>query len=186
MTIYLARHGQTAYNQTRRFQGQMDVPLDETGHQQAKQLAIKVADLGIVALWASPLARARQTAEAVSAHLGLPIQFDARLMETDTGIWTDKMYDDLAAADPYAYEGWVTARPDFGFEGGETYVQQTERVMAALTEIEQGPGPALVISHGMSMRLALTRRGGDTWLAKEAIPNTAVIELPNAGPATDG
>ncbi|WP_168211310.1 histidine phosphatase family protein [Actinosynnema sp. ALI-1.44] len=180
MAIYLARHGQTAYNQTRRFQGQTEVPLDETGQRQAKELAVTVADLGLVALWSSPLTRARQTAEAVSAHIGVPIRFDPRLMETDTGVWTDRLYDELAAADPAAYRGWVSGAGDFGFEGGETYAEQGDRVMAALVEIEQGPRPALVVCHGMVMRLALNRRAGsaDAWSSSETIPNTAVVELP--------
>lgn len=178
VTIYLARHGRTAYNHTRRFQGQLDIPLDETGHQQAKELALRVADLGIVALWSSPLARARQTAEAVSAHLGLPIRFDDRLMETDTGVWTDRFYDDMAAEAPDAYQGFVTGAADFGFEGGETYAEQGDRVMAALADIEQTEQPALVVCHGMVMRLALTRRTGEPWSINGAIQNTALIELP--------
>jgi broad specificity phosphatase PhoE len=181
VTLYLARHGQTAYNHTRRFQGQMDVPLDETGLRQAKDLALRVAGLGLVALWASPLARARQTAEAVSAHLGLPIQFDDRLMETDTGVWTDRLYDDLAAENPPAFQGFLTADETFGFEGGETYAQQAKRVMAAIEEIEQGPRPVLVVSHGMAMRLALRRRTDEEWPIAERIDNTALIELPPAG-----
>jgi broad specificity phosphatase PhoE len=182
VTIYLARHGQTAYNHTRRFQGQMEIPLDDTGQRQAKDLAVRVADLGLVALWASPLARARQTAEAVSEHIGLPIRFDDRLMETDTGIWTDRLYAEMAEQDPHAYQGFAGAHEDFGFEGGETYAEQGDRVMAAIADIEQGPQPALVVSHGMVMRLALSRRTGEPWSISSSIPNTALIELP----ATEG
>nr|WP_052478001.1 histidine phosphatase family protein [Kibdelosporangium sp. MJ126-NF4]CEL15290.1 Phosphoglycerate mutase family [Kibdelosporangium sp. MJ126-NF4]CTQ95669.1 Phosphoglycerate mutase family [Kibdelosporangium sp. MJ126-NF4] len=180
MTIYLARHGQTAYNAARRFQGQTEVPLDETGQRQAKELAIKVADLGLVELWSSPLTRARQTAEAVSAHLGLPIRFDPRLMETDTGVWTDRLYDELNEADPEAFHGWVTGAADFGFEGGETYREQGDRVLAALTEIERGPRPALVVCHGMVIRLALIRRTGspDMWASSASAPNAVVVEFP--------
>ncbi|WP_051793276.1 histidine phosphatase family protein [Kibdelosporangium aridum] len=186
MTIYLARHGQTAYNAIGRFQGQLDVPLDETGLLQAKELAVKVADLGLVALWSSPLARARQTAEAVSAHIGLPVQFDDRLKETDTGIWTDRLVADFATQDPDGYQGWISGAADFGFEGGETFAEQSDRVLAALTEIEQGPRPALVVCHGMSMRLALARRAADRFSTSAGIPNTAVIEFPSADPATAG
>lgn len=178
VTIYLARHGQTSYNHTRRFQGQMEVPLDDTGRQQAKDLAARVAGLGLVALWASPLARARQTAQAVSEHLGLPIRFDDRLMETDTGIWTDRLYDEMAEHDPHAYQGFAGAHEDFGFEGGETYAEQGDRVMQVIADIERGPRPALVVSHGMVMRLALSRRTGEPWSISQSIPNTALIELP--------
>jgi broad specificity phosphatase PhoE len=178
VTIYLARHGQTAYNATGRFQGQQDIPLDETGLLQAKELAVQVADLGLAALWSSPLARARQTAEAVSAHIGLPVRFDDRLKETDTGIWTDRLVKDFAAQDPDGYQAWISGTVDFGFEGGETFAEQSDRVMAALAEIEQGPRPALVVCHGMSMRLALARRAADRFTTSTGIPNAAVIEFP--------
>jgi broad specificity phosphatase PhoE len=178
VTIYLARHGQTAYNHTGRFQGQMDVPLDETGRRQAKDLAVRVADLGLRALWASPLARARQTAEIVSVHIGLPITFDDRLSETDTGVWTDRYYHDMKAADPVAYEGFLNAHEDFAFEGGESYAQQGDRVMAALAEIDQGPKPVLVVCHGMVIRVAVSRRTGEPWSIKDPIENTALVKLP--------
>jgi broad specificity phosphatase PhoE len=178
VTIYLARHGQTAYNHSRRFQGQMDIPLDDTGRQQAKDLAVRVAELGLVALWASPLARARETAEAVAEHLDLPIQFDDRLMETHTGIWTDRYYDDLKAEDSEAFRGFAEAHEDFKFEGGESYAEQGDRVMAALADIEQGPTPVLVVCHGMVIRLALSRRTGQPWSINQIIENTAVMELP--------
>ncbi|MEV4312779.1 histidine phosphatase family protein [Actinocrispum sp. NPDC049592] len=175
MTIYLARHGQTDYNHTRRFQGQMDVPLNFTGRTQAKALASRVASLGLVALWSSPLARARETAEAVSVQIGLPVRVDARLMETDTGVWTDRLYAELEAADPVAYQGFVTGAEGFGFEGGESYVEQGDRVMAALAEISSGPRPALVVCHGMVMRLAMRRLGVES---AAGIENAELVSLP--------
>jgi probable phosphoglycerate mutase len=178
VTIYLARHGQTSYNKVRRFQGQMDVPLDETGRRQARELAVRVADLGLVALWASPLARARQTAEAVAVHIGLPIRFDDRLMETDTGIWTDRWFDDLKREDPQAYQGFLAAPEDFRFTGGESYAEQGDRVMAAIAEIDQGPKPVLVVCHGMAIRLAVSRRTGKPWSIKDPVENTEVVQLP--------
>jgi broad specificity phosphatase PhoE len=178
VTIYLARHGQTTYNAVRRFQGQMDVPLDETGLRQARELAIRVAGLGLVALWSSPLARARQTAEAVSVHIGLPIRFDDRLMETHTGIWTDRLFADMRKEDPESYQGFLTAAADFGFEGGESYVEQGDRVMAALADIDQGPQPVLVVCHGMVIRLAVSRWTGKPWPLEDPVDNTAVIALP--------
>jgi broad specificity phosphatase PhoE len=178
MTIYLVRHGMTDYNRIGRFQGQSDVPLNETGRKQARELALRVADLGLKSLWASPLARTRQTAEAVSVHIGLPIRFDERLMETDTGVWTDRYYEDMKREDPEAHQGFVTAAEDFAFEGGESYAEQGDRVMAALADVERGPKPALVVCHGMVMRLAVSRRTGKPWSIKDPIDNTHLLQLP--------
>jgi broad specificity phosphatase PhoE len=155
----------------------MDVPLDDTGRAQAKALATRVAALGLVTLWSSPLARARETAEAVSVQTGLPVQFDARLMETDTGIWTDRSYEDFKNTHPEMFHRFMTTAEEFAFEGGESYTQQGDRVMAALAEIELGPRPALVVCHGMVIRLAISRRTGRVWSSDEHIENTAVFEF---------
>src|SRR5471032_3086869 len=88
--VYLARHGQTAYNLEGRFQGQQQIPLDETGRAQALELAERAAPLGFRALWTSPLIRARETADAVAASTGLVPVEDPRLMETDAGAWTNR------------------------------------------------------------------------------------------------
>ncbi len=68
--VYLARHGQTAYNHAGRFQGHLPVPLDETGVAQAHDLAERARGHGFTALWCSPLLRARQTADIVAARSG--------------------------------------------------------------------------------------------------------------------
>ena len=83
--VFLARHGQTSYNLEGRFQGQQAVPLDDTGREQAGELAERAAGYEFAALWCSPLLRARETAEIVSARIGLSLREDARLMETDAG-----------------------------------------------------------------------------------------------------
>jgi len=80
--IYLARHGQTAYNLEGRFQGQQPVPLDDTGREQAAELAERAAGYGFATLWCSPLLRAQETAAVVAARIGLTPREDARLMET--------------------------------------------------------------------------------------------------------
>ena len=87
--VYLARHGQTAYNHEGRFQGQQEIPLDDTGRAQALELAERAAGYGFRALWCSPLLRARETAAAITARIGLQPVLDTRLMETDAGDWTN-------------------------------------------------------------------------------------------------
>lgn len=175
--IYLARHGRTPYNHEGRFQGLGDVPLDETGLRQAQELAEHAAGRGLVALWASPLRRARQTAEAVAAVTGLEIRFDARLVETDTGDWTDRSFEEVRAEDPVAFDAWLNGDSAFAFPGGESFQQQGDRVMAAIAEIEQGPQPALVVCHGLTARLALARRRGEPGPDPNPLPNGALVPL---------
>jgi broad specificity phosphatase PhoE len=169
----VARHGETDYNATRRFQGLLAVPLNDRGRAQARELGEVAAGRGFVKLWCSPLARARKTAEIVGARIGLEPVEDARLVETDTGEWTDRFFADVQATDPERMAAFARTDPGFGFPGGETYAAQTERAIAALRDIAGGPRPVLVICHAMVIRLTLIALGrGD-----EHVANAALIEL---------
>ena len=175
--VWLARHGETAYNAVRRFQGQSGVGLNERGREQARALADLAAGHDFASLWCSPLARARETGEIVAARIGLDPGYDARLMETDAGDWTDRMFDDVAAEDPERFALFVAGDPGFGFPGGESFAQQQDRVCAAIEEIRASDElPALVVCHRNSMRLALERFHGDAPSLDE-LPNGALVAL---------
>jgi broad specificity phosphatase PhoE len=178
--IVLARHGETPYNAARRFQGHLPVPLTDRGREQAHELARAAAQREWGALWSSPLERARETAAIVSAAIGLEPREDARLVETDCGDWTDRFFDDVEAEDPEGFAAFHRADAGFCFPGGESFAQQTERVMAALHDIGQGPSPALVICHRQVIRLALTAITGDEGQRAALVENAALIELPGS------
>jgi broad specificity phosphatase PhoE len=157
--IYLARHGQTAYNAEPRFQGHLPVPLDATGRAQAAELAERAVPYGFTILYASPLERALETARVVGERIGLEPLLDARLSETDCGDWTGRAMADVQAEDPERFQAWVEGDPNFRFPGGESFAEQAERVQAAVADIRAAPErPALVVSHRHTMRFAL---GGD-------------------------
>jgi broad specificity phosphatase PhoE len=175
--VYLARHGQTAYNLEGRFQGQLPVPLDETGRGQALALAERATEHGFSALWCSPLLRAHETAEVVAAKLGLTPREDPRLMETDAGDWTDRSFADVQAEAPELFAAFQVGDPDFAFPGGESFAHQEERVAAALEDVERGGLPALVVCHGMVIRAALSVRLR-RWLPNgQRVPNGALVPL---------
>jgi broad specificity phosphatase PhoE len=175
--VYLARHGQTAYNLEGRFQGQLPVPLDELGREQAHELAKRAAEHGFAVLWSSTLLRAHETAEIVAAEIGLEPRPDARLMETDAGDWTDRSFGDVQAQAPELFAKFIAGDPTFAFPGGESFAQQEVRVGAALEEIEAGELPALVVCHGMVIRAALSVRAGH-WLPNgQRVPNGALVPL---------
>jgi len=175
--VYLARHGQTAYNLEGRFQGQLPVPLDQTGCTQAAELAERAAARGFASLWCSPLLRARETADIVAGRIGLVPHEDARFMETDAGDWTDRSFAEVHTQDPERFAGFVEGNPSFAFPGGESFEQQEVRVAAALDEVERGALPALVVCHGMVIRAALSVRVGH-WLPRgERVPNGALVPL---------
>lgn len=155
--IYLCRHGQTAFNREQRLQGQMESDLTPLGRAQASAMGDLLGDLiarDPPAPWrivASPLRRARDTAGIIGERLGLPVEFDDRLMELTVGDWEGRLRDVLAREHPEAFADrqWF-----FGAPGGETYDQVMARVSDWLAEQATEPERRLiVISHGIAGRL---------------------------------
>jgi probable phosphoglycerate mutase len=177
--IYLARHGQTAYNHEGRFQGQQAIPLDDTGRAQAAELAERAVPYAFQALWCSPLLRARETADAVAERTGLEPVEDTRLMETDAGDWTDRSFADVIAQEPERFAAFASADPAFAFPGGESFAQQEHRVAAALADVERSALPALVVCHGMVIRAALAARARASGYEPEfeRVPNAGLVPL---------
>ncbi len=175
MTVWLARHGQTDYNvPPARIMGRLDVPLNARGREQARELAKEVAVNGLAALWTSPLARARETAEIVGASLELEPRIDERLVESDRGRWEGRYIRDVEREDPEAWRAWRRAGGDFRFPGGESLSEHLERVDAALRDVEAGPLPALVVCHGGTIRCAVASR------RPHGLDSFHELDLPNA------
>ena len=179
MTIHLARHGQTAYNHEGRFQGHLPVGLDETGREQARALARAAAQVRLVSLWCSPLARARETAAVVADRIRLRPREDARFAETDTGDWTGRTFAEIRAEDPDGFARFERSDPSFRYPGGESFAEQSARVQAALGDLRGRSAelPALVVCHRGVIRLALAALRGDQAGSTE-IPNATLVSLP--------
>jgi len=180
-SLLLGRHGQTNDNiEPIRVQGFRDTPLNDTGRRQAQELAERVADRGIVSLWSSDLSRAQETANIVGARLGLEAKLDPRLREANRGEWEGRLFIELEREQPERYAEWRRAGESFRFPGGESLVEQQERVCAALRDIRATDQlPALVICHGGSIRVILCsrdRRGLDAFHDFE-VPNGALFVL---------
>jgi broad specificity phosphatase PhoE len=179
--VLLARHGETNDNREPiRVQGFTDTPLNDTGRRQAAELAAKIAADPVASLWASDLSRARETAEIVGARIGLRPTLDARLREANRGRWEGQLFIDIEREEPDLYAAWRRAGDQFRFPGGESLLDQQQRVTAALQDIHgAGPLPALVVCHGGSIRVMLCARdprGLDAFQEFD-VPNVAVIPL---------
>jgi broad specificity phosphatase PhoE len=179
--ILLARHGETNDNlEPIRVQGFRDTPLNDTGRAQAASLAQRVADMGVASIWASDLSRARETAEIVAARLGLGVRLDARLREANRGRWEGYTFVDIARTDPGGYAAWLRAGDRFRFPGGESLLDQQQRVAATLEDVRAADElPALVVCHGGSIRvmLCLADPRGLAAFHTFTVPNTAVVPL---------
>ncbi len=178
--ILLARHGETEWNRERRFQGQLDVALSDVGREQARSLAQVVEAEGLRRIVASPLIRARETAEIVAAALGLDVDLDDRLKEVDVGDWERRLKDDVEREDPEAWAAFRAAGEDWRFPGGESLQEQQDRVVAALVDVTQaGVLPALLVCHRGVIRCALahTHKRGLATYHEWRVPNGELVRL---------
>ena len=176
--ILLARHGETTFNAARRFQGHSPkAVLTERGIEQARELAELAAQEDLAALYCSPLERARQTARIVGDRIDLEPRVDARFAETETGEWTERLFDEV---DPELYAQWERAGEDWRFPGGESLEEQLERVVDGLVDVTQrGELPALVVCHRGTIRVALchTQQRGLDMFSEIDVPNGGLVRL---------
>jgi glucosyl-3-phosphoglycerate phosphatase len=149
--LVLWRHGQTAWNVERRFQGKTDIPLDETGVSQAAHAARLLAALRPTAILASPLSRASATAAALAQITGLEVSYDRDLIERDGGKWEGLTNQEIRTRYPAEHAVWQPP-------GGETSAQVAKRVGAALDRaLDRLPAEGLLVvaSHGAALRLGM-------------------------------
>jgi len=151
--VLLLRHGRTAWNEQRRFQGQADPPLDEIGRGQAYETASMVASLRPGLLVSSDLQRAQQTAEVVGVAASLPVITDARLRERGLGHWEGLTRDEVERDYPDEFADWVAGR-DISRRGGETREEVAARALAAFDELPPVPVTVLVTHSATAMALA--------------------------------
>lgn len=150
--LLLVRHGETMWNNTRRLQGQEDIPLSETGLEQARALAPYVQAFAPTRVVASDLQRAQQTTRALGFD---HYDCDPRLREAHLGTWVGLNSHDLMASDAAQYQGWREGT--FTPPDGESFEQLCTRVQEALLEQLAEPGTALIVVHGGVIRAALAR-----------------------------
>jgi broad specificity phosphatase PhoE len=151
-TIYFIRHGETDWNRDRRYQGQKDIPLNETGRAQAHRngLALRaflpaIAEADFIA---SPLGRTRETMEILRSELGLPAgaySIDPRLMELSYGVWEGTLQDDVRKNDPEGFAKRAIGPFRWRPEQGESYADLFARVSGWAETVGRD---CVVVSHG--------------------------------------
>ena len=137
--FYFLRHGETTWNAAGKTQGQLNSPLSDKGHTQARAAGEALKSEPIGRILASPLDRAFHTAEAVAAHHGIEIEPDPELMECHLGVHQGEPHGD-----------WLAEyfRGEYDPPGGETFQEFCERVWAAMQRaVSKGPN-TLIVAHG--------------------------------------
>ncbi len=177
------RHGETAWNVDTRIQGHLDIPLNETGLQQARWLAQALAERDAVqAIYASDLARAQVTAQTIAQAMGLTVSLHPGLRERAFGDFQGRTFAEIEAELPQEALHWRQRSPEWTPPGaGESLLALRERVLATVEALaSRHVGEQIVlVAHGGVMDVlyrAATRldlQAPRTW----SLPNTAVNRL---------
>jgi probable phosphoglycerate mutase len=185
--LCLVRHGETAWNAEGRVQGQLDVPLNETGRVQARAVASVLGYESFAAIYSSDLVRVQQTAAPVAERLGLEVFLDARLRERHYGVFQGMTYAEAKERIPEGYARFRAKDREYDFGTGESLGSFNERSLLFIQElVRRHEGEDLLLfTHGGILEMVYrhaTGRGLSTPRDFE-IPNAALnrIEIGPAG-----
>lgn len=147
--VILARHGETRWNLEGRFQGQQDTELSPRGWEQAHRLAAALAPVSLAAVYASPLARARETAALAAGAHGLKVELIPAFREISHGSWEGRRHEEVAAADGERLRLWKTRPERVTMPGGESLKEVRERAWPALAALaaRHAGETILVVAH---------------------------------------
>lgn len=150
VAFWFLRHGETDWNAQGLSQGNVDTPLNPTGIAQARAAAQRLRHRGIATIAASPLSRARVTAEIVGEVLGLPVSLDDGLREVRFGVQEGQPMSDW-------FSEWIAGR--FTPEGAESFAVLQRRAVAAVNRATALPPVVLLVAHGALFRALRTAMG---------------------------
>ena len=163
MKVLLARHGETPWNAEGRYQGKRDIALSDNGERQARLLGARLAGVAITHAVASPLGRARRTAELALGEARLPLlRLDEGLMEIGHGDWEGLLASEIGQRDPAMLLAWRDAPETVQMpgEGGESIGGVFDRAWPAFERACDGLGDddtLLVVAHDAVNRVILCR-----------------------------
>ena len=174
----LVRHGETDWNVARRLQGHTDIPLNQHGITQARQMAkaLKAIHLQFDVLYTSDLRRAADTAAAVEEQFGINAIVDEALRERHLGALQGLTADEAPQLKPDLWSSHLSRNLEQTLEGGESITQFAQRIHGALENIrlKHTGKTVLLVSHGgaleMMYRLA----------SKQPLESEKIVTVPNA------
>lgn len=187
MRILLARHGETPWNAEGRYQGQMDIPLSPVGEAQAGKLGQRLHDVDITRAVASPLVRAKRTAQlALGEARAATLTFDADLQEIAHGDWEGLLASEIRERDPLLLTAWRDAPESVQMPKGESIGQVFDRAWPAFARACDGLGEndtLLVVAHDAVNRVLLCKILGlplsRLWSFRQAPTTINLLEGPD-------
>ena len=175
-TLIFVRHGYSEANEKNIFAGITDVPLAETGKQQAVLTAKFLSQYAIDVLYSSDLKRARQTATPIAKQTGLPIILNKQLREMDLGLWEELPFEAVVKQFPTEYELWVGNVDNAHAPGGESIAQLRKRITTAVEQIvaEHRGKTVCIVTHAEALRVLFPAWTGERLADIPYVPNSSV------------
>jgi broad specificity phosphatase PhoE len=157
LRLFVIRHGETEWSRARRFAGSRDVPLTEHGLRQSAAVAERLAAVPVAAVYASPLERARISAEAIAKPHRLEVRVDPAFREMTFGDWEGLGRDELDVRHPEAALAWRTAPATVAPPGGEPLAAVAERIVGGLRRLIAGHAgeTVVLVTHAIVSRLVV-------------------------------
>ncbi|QDH69524.1 histidine phosphatase family protein [Marilutibacter alkalisoli] len=190
MRVLLARHGETPWNAEGRYQGQEDIPLSPVGEAQARALGERLREMPVTRAVASPLSRAKTTAQLALGHRAGLLSFDEGLKEIGHGEWEGLLASEIHTRDPERLKAWREAPETVQMpgQGGESLQQVFDRAWPALLRAGEGLGAdetLLVVAHDAVNRVILCHLLGipfrRLWTFRQAPTTLNLLEGDSVG-----
>src|SRR5262245_22335012 len=153
--LIVIRHGETDWTRDGRYAGSRDIPLNARGLRQSEATAAAVAPRSLAAVYASPLERARMSAEIIAKPHRLEVTTRAAFREMSFGSWEGLTRDEVAVAFPDLYRTWGSAPHLLALPGGEALAEVHARVQEGLAELrgEREGQTVVLVAHGVVIRM---------------------------------
>jgi broad specificity phosphatase PhoE len=183
--LIVVRHGETDWTRDGRYAGARDTPLNAVGLRQCQATAAALAERPVAAIYATPLERARMSAEIIAKPHRLEVAIEAAFREMMFGAWEGMTREEVAATFPELCRLWWETPHLVEVPGGETLAQVRARVVEGFAELRAAHEgeTAVLVSHGVVIRLLVLDAlglGADRLWSLEASP-AGITELEYEG-----
>jgi len=182
--IILIRHGETNWNKEGRFQGQIDVPLNEKGREQATKASKYLEEVEFNKAFSSSMKRPYETAKIILNNKNIKIEKIEDLIEINHGLWEGSLEEEIKQKWPEMLNNWHEKPESVTMPEGESILQVSERAICAwnyICDLQQENDTTLVVAHDAVNKTLICHILGlsfsDIWMIKQGNGGITVIDI---------